>query len=87
MHLMTATAKVQGKRTEKARVFLDLGAQASFISSQLVEAAELKQLGQAEITVQGFGTPAKVLVGPIRQLALIDGEGHRYWLEPSKSPV
>ena len=76
--LMTAIVDVKGGRAAKTRVLLDPGAQASFISEALVDAAAARAVSTAHITVQGFGAPAHRMRTTVHQLFLrgLDGSTH-----------
>ena len=76
--LMTAIVDVKGGRAAKTRVLLDPGAQASFISEALVDAAAARAVGTADITVQGLGAPAHRMRTTVHQLFLrgLDGSTH-----------
>ena len=57
VHLMTAVAEVKGERLRaKVRVFLDLGAQTSFVSRELVKAIKPAKLRQEEIILTAFNS-------------------------------
>ena len=59
--LMTAVAEVKGKtRKARVRVFLDLGSQASFLSSNLVKAIMPSKVGTQTMRVATFGAPKPV---------------------------
>ena len=57
VYLITAVAEVKGK-TQKARVrvFLDLGSQASFLSSNLAKAMLPSKVGTQAMRVATFGS-------------------------------
>ena len=68
--LMTAVVEVKAKRRAHVRVFLDPGAQVSFISRALATAIEAPQVGTSRIDIKGFGAPSQVTDAPVRSLSL-----------------
>ena len=81
MLLMTAVVEAVGRRKVATRVFLDPGAQASFVSTALVDAMEARQLGTADITLQGFGAQPQTTRMNVRQLQLIGTDGRLHDIE------
>ena len=56
VRLMTGVARVEGRtRNEKVRVFLDLGAEASFVTAALVSAIDAEDVGVEKVEVKPFG--------------------------------
>ena len=75
---MTAAVDVIGQRKMKTRIFLDPGAQASFVSSYLAERAEAQKVGRVNITIRGFGSTPETVQTDLRLFKLIglDGKLH-----------
>ena len=73
--LMTAVVEVRGKKRARVRVFLDPGAQVSFVTSALVTAIGALQMGTSRISIKGFGSPSQVTEAPTRSLVLISQDG------------
>ena len=74
---MTAVVDVLDSRQQrhKVRAFFDLGAQASFVSTDLVEQVSPQKLRNAQVTIQGFGTSSESCSVGVFQLELIDCQG------------
>ena len=75
--LMTAVVDVLDSRQQrhKVRAFFDLGAQASFVSADLVEQVSPQKLRNAQVTIQGFGSSSESCSVGVFQLELIDCQG------------
>ena len=76
--LMTAVVEVQANAEKlervRVRVFLDPGAQVSFVSSELVTAIGAPQVGVSRISIKGFGSSPHVNA-PLRSLTLVRVDG------------
>ena len=76
--LMTAVVEVKANAEElervRVRVFLDPGAQVSFVSSELVTAIGAPQVGVSRISIKGFGSSPHVNA-PLRSLTLVRVDG------------
>ena len=79
--LMTAVVEAVGRRKVATRVFLDPGAQASFVLTALVDAMEARQLGTADVTLQAFGAQPQTTRMNVRQLQLIGTDGRLHDIE------
>ena len=66
--LMTATAEVRAERRAMVRVFLDYGAQTSFVSSALVKAIKVPKVGTTQISLKGFGSAPVVTSTALRRI-------------------
>ena len=75
--LMTAVVDVLDSRQQRHKVhaFFDLGAQASFVSADLVEQVSPQKLRNAQVTIQGFGSSSESCSVGVFQLELIDCQG------------
>ena len=75
IYLMTAIAEVKGAKQARVRVFLDLGAQASFVSSALIDAIKPSRVGEQNVMIKAVGAEASV--EPLEQyrlqLSTVDG--------------
>ena len=60
VYLMTAVAEIKGTKRAKVRVFLDQGAQSSFVSTEPVEAIKPPCIGTKKLMVQPFWQSADV---------------------------
>ena len=74
---MTAVVDVLDSRQQrhKVRAFFDLGAQASFVSADLVDRVSPQKLRNAQLTIQGFGSLSESCAVGVFQLELIDCQG------------
>ena len=68
--LMTAVVDVLDSRQQrhKVRAFFDLGAQASFVSADLVDQVSPQKLRNAQLTIQGFGSSSESCAVGVFQL-------------------
>ena len=73
--LMAAVVEVKAKRRAHVCVFLDSGAQVSFISQALATASEAPQVGMSHIDIKGFGAPSHATDAPVRSLTLVQQDG------------
>ena len=56
VHLMTGIGEVCVQKKARVRIFLDPGAQASFVSHALVEGIRPRKAGSGTINIKGFGS-------------------------------
>lgn len=74
-------AKATGKKWSLIMVFIDPGAQSSFLSPELVEALELKHLEAWKMLVKAFGGEAQPETFQAYELTLDGLEGQSYRME------
>ena len=81
VHLMTAVAEIKGSRRARVRVFLDLGSQATFVSSELVKAIQPKRVGEHTMVLRDFGSRPRKAVFGLYELSVtrVDGQRHIIW--------
>ena len=75
--LMTAVVDVLDRRQQrlKVRAFFDLGAQASFVSADLVDQVSPQKLRNAQLRIQGLGSSSESCAVGVSQPELIDCQG------------
>ena len=76
--LMTATAEVRAERRAMGRVFLDYGAQTSFVSSASVKAIKMHKVGTTQISLKGFGSAPVVTSTALRRIKLVGNDGREH---------
>ena len=74
-HLMTAVVKVRGKCQQTVRLFMDSGAQVSFVSADLVRRVHPKCVGQRKVELQSFGGRPTVTIASVYELCLVGVDG------------
>ena len=84
--LMTAVARVSGVRAAYVRVFLDLGAQTSFVSPELVKAIKPQAIGKKTLTIQAFGTKPVADTFSLYRIHLTDKDGESHSIEVMEKP-
>ena len=70
VYLMTAVAEIKGSRRAKVRVFLDQGAQSSFVSTELLEAIKPPCIGTKKLMVQPFGSQPMSMTAKVYRLEI-----------------
>ena len=70
VYLMTAVAEIKGTKRAKVRVFLDQGAQSSFVSTELVEAIKPPCIGTKKLMVQPFGSQPMSMTAKVYRLEI-----------------
>ena len=85
-YLMTATALVQGRERMAIRVFFDLGAQASFVSSELVRKIQPRCIGQRRIELQCFEGKPKVSTSSVYELLMLGTDGVVHFVSALERP-
>ena len=87
--LMTAALDVVGRDGKKhaVRAFLDPGAQASFVSEELVKVAAFPEIEQTRLSVQGFGTPPELVQTAIHQVEIVDCFGSHHKIKALRREV
>ena len=80
--LMTAMAYIKTQQGHmQARVFLDQGAQASFVSAHLAQRIQAPRVGQSLIVLKGFGSQEETKMVPVKKLKNCAPSGDSYEIE------